>query len=152
MLDALVCAQVSFKTAAQAGFAPSSPLQMDRADGRRLVSGDREAAVLDKKKARRMSDAPSNKTYGNCLLGLHCSHKTPAGNRTVARFLVVAGGPQEKFYTAYPQHPVEQLGVISEGLPICAKPDPSGIAAEPVALSTLQTRHLCKWSPTLCGS
>ena len=37
-----------------------------------------------KKKARRMSDAPSNKTYGNCLLGLHCSQKDPAGSRAIA--------------------------------------------------------------------
>ena len=29
----------------------------------------------DKKKARRINDAPSNKTYGNCLLGPHCSQK-----------------------------------------------------------------------------
>jgi hypothetical protein len=121
MLDALVCAQVSIKTSAQAELAPPSSLQMDRSDGRRVVSGSREAAVLDKKKARRMSDAPSNKTYGNCLLGLHCSHKTPAGNRAVARFLVVAGGPQEKFYTDYPQLPVEQLGVISAGFDL--RPD-----------------------------
>jgi hypothetical protein len=34
-----------------------------------------------KKKARRMNDAPSNKTYGNCLLGLHCMQNTPAATR-----------------------------------------------------------------------
>jgi len=38
----------------------------------------------DKKKARRMTDAPSNKTYGNCLLGLHCSQKRPAASRANA--------------------------------------------------------------------
>jgi hypothetical protein len=37
-----------------------------------------------KKKARRIFDAPSNKTYGNCLLGFHCSQKAPAENRAVA--------------------------------------------------------------------
>jgi len=37
-----------------------------------------------KKKARPRDDAPSNKTYGNCLLGFHCSQKDPAGNRAIA--------------------------------------------------------------------
>jgi len=40
--------------------------------------------AASKKKARRKPDAPSNKTYGNCLLGLHCSQKHPAGNRANA--------------------------------------------------------------------
>jgi hypothetical protein len=50
-----------------------------------------------KKKARRNRDAPSNKTYGNCLLGLHCSQKDPAGNGVAARFVVVAAR-QQGFY------------------------------------------------------
>jgi hypothetical protein len=37
-----------------------------------------------KKKARPKGDAPSNKTYGNCLLGFHCSQKHPAENRASA--------------------------------------------------------------------
>jgi hypothetical protein len=37
-----------------------------------------------KKKARRINDAPSNKTYGNCLLGLHCSQNPPAASRAKA--------------------------------------------------------------------
>jgi hypothetical protein len=37
-----------------------------------------------KKKARRIDDAPSNKTYGNCLLGLHCSQNTPGASRAKA--------------------------------------------------------------------
>jgi hypothetical protein len=49
-----------------------------------------------KKKARRLSDAPSNKTYGNCMLVIHCSQKRPAGNRANAGFLVVAGFQQQK--------------------------------------------------------
>jgi hypothetical protein len=40
--------------------------------------------AVNKKKARRNRDAPSNKTYGNCLLGFHCSQKDPAENRAVA--------------------------------------------------------------------
>jgi hypothetical protein len=59
-----------------------------------------------------MIDAPSNKTYGNCLLGLHCSHKNPAANRAVAGFLVVARRQHERLYTTYPQMPVERLGVV----------------------------------------
>jgi hypothetical protein len=30
-----------------------------------------------KKRRVQRDDAPSNKRYGNCLLGLHCSQKTP---------------------------------------------------------------------------
>jgi len=37
-----------------------------------------------KKKARQRTDAPSNKTYGNCLLGFHCSHKHRPENRANA--------------------------------------------------------------------
>jgi hypothetical protein len=37
-----------------------------------------------KKKARRTGDAPSNKRYGNCLLGVHCSQIDPAGTRANA--------------------------------------------------------------------
>jgi len=33
--------------------------------------------VEAKKKARRNGDAPSNKTFGNCLLGFDCSQKAP---------------------------------------------------------------------------
>jgi hypothetical protein len=49
-----------------------------------------------KKKARRKDDAPSNKTYGNCLLGLHCSQKHPAETRANACFPLVAGYQQQK--------------------------------------------------------
>jgi hypothetical protein len=54
-----------------------------------------QARAEAKKKARRISDAPSNKTFGNCLLGFHCSQNNPAANRAVARFLAVARGQQE---------------------------------------------------------
>lgn len=37
-----------------------------------------------KKKARPRGNAPSNKTYGNCLLGLHCSQKHSAESRANA--------------------------------------------------------------------
>jgi hypothetical protein len=43
-----------------------------------------QGRAASKKKARRMSDAPSNKTYGNCLLGFHCSQKHLPENRANA--------------------------------------------------------------------
>ena len=65
----------------------ASSVSLDREDTtaqplqRRLISRSDVKApkrrVEAKKKARRMNDAPSNKTYGNCLLGLHCSQKHP---------------------------------------------------------------------------
>ena len=115
-------AGVSLKTSADAKFAPSSPLQVDRPEERRVASGGREAAVRDKKKARRMSDAPSNKTYGNCLLGLHCIQNALAGGRAVAGFLVVARRQQEKLYPACSQTTVDRLGVIPSGLLVFKMP------------------------------
>jgi hypothetical protein len=64
----------------------------------------------DKKKARQKADAPSNKTYGNCLLGFHCSHKDRPENRAVAGFLAVAWVQQGNVSTDYQQVPVEFLG------------------------------------------
>jgi hypothetical protein len=46
--------------------------------------GGPQARAEAKKKARRKDDAPSNKTYGNCLLGFHCSEKHPAESRANA--------------------------------------------------------------------
>jgi hypothetical protein len=43
-----------------------------------------QGRAANKKKARQRTDAPSNKTYGNCLLGFHCSHKGRPENRAVA--------------------------------------------------------------------
>jgi hypothetical protein len=37
-----------------------------------------------KKKARPMGDAPSNRTFGNCLLEVHCSQKDRPGTRAIA--------------------------------------------------------------------
>src|SRR5882762_1217900 len=68
-----------------------------------------------KKKARRTIDAPSNKTIGNCLLGFHCSQKSRAANRAIARFLVVAGRQQDKSSTCYPQTLVDGLGIDIQG-------------------------------------
>src|SRR4029079_19745128 len=42
------------------------------------VAARRRRSAGAKKKARRRDDAPSNKTYGNCLLGLHCIQKPPS--------------------------------------------------------------------------
>ena len=54
---------------------------------RKLTSRSDEGAkrrAVGKKKARQKTDAPSNKTYGNCLLGIHCSHKDRPENRANA--------------------------------------------------------------------
>jgi hypothetical protein len=48
------------------------------------------SAVLQLKKRRvEMLDAPSNRTFGNCLLGPHCSQKDLAGTRADAGFPAV---------------------------------------------------------------
>jgi hypothetical protein len=78
---------------------------------KRCVAVKRRVEV--KKKARRINDAPSNKTYGNCLLGLHCIQKRPAANRAVARFSAVADRQHEKPCTGYPQMLVDGLGIVS---------------------------------------
>jgi hypothetical protein len=59
---------------------------------------------------------PSNKTYGNCLLGLHCSQKDPAQSRANARFQRVAGHQQQKSSTGYPQSLVDCLGIVGKRL------------------------------------
>ena len=68
---------------------------------------------MSKKKARRTSDAPSNKTYGNCLLGLHCSQNGPAANRARTRFRAVAELQQRILSTGYPQTLVDVLGIAA---------------------------------------
>ena len=73
-----------------------------------------------KKKARRINDAPSNKTYGNCLLGFHCSQNSPAANRAVAGFLLVASCQQDNLSTGYPQSLVDVLGIVSTGPVHCS--------------------------------
>ena len=74
---------------------------------RNLASGLFKAAVerqvVVKKKARRKIDAPSNKTYGNCMLVGHCNQKRTAGNRANAAFLLVADCQQGKLFTMYSQ-------------------------------------------------
>jgi hypothetical protein len=67
-----------------------------------------------KKKARRIGDAPSNKTYGNCLLGFHCSQKDPAGTRANAGFRVVVGCQHGQLSTRYQQFPVDVLGTVTK--------------------------------------
>ncbi|WP_220374434.1 hypothetical protein, partial [Paraburkholderia phenoliruptrix] len=57
----------------------------------------RQGRAVNKKKARRRGDAPSNKRYGNCLLGFHCSQKALPENRASIGFPAVAGRQQE-FY------------------------------------------------------
>ena len=53
--------------------------------------------VEAKKKARRNGDAPSNKTFGNCLLGFYCSQKASAENPAIPVFTVVASRQQESY-------------------------------------------------------
>jgi hypothetical protein len=72
-----------------------------------------EACVETKKKARRINDAPSNKTFGNCMLVLHCSQKKLAANRAVARLCVVAVRQHANPSTGYPQILVDGLGIVS---------------------------------------
>jgi hypothetical protein len=97
--------QVSL-TRAQNGKAVSAKAQI----AKRCEGAKRRAEA--KKKARRTIDAPSNKTIGNCLLGFHCSQKSRAANRAIARFLVVAGCQQDKSSTSYPQSLVDVLGIV----------------------------------------
>jgi hypothetical protein len=78
------------------------------------------ACVKAKKKARRINDAPSNKTFGNCLLGFHCSQKRRAANRANARFLVVAVCQQDNSSTGYPQILVDVLGTAFHGARHCS--------------------------------
>ena len=101
-----------------------------------------------KKKARRTNDAPSNKTYGNCLLGFHCSQKGPAANRAIAGFIVVAACQQEKLSTCYPQTLVDVLGTVSlrachcqnRSKALVARPDSSD------ARSQSTPKYKCEWS------
>jgi hypothetical protein len=85
-----------------------------------------KARAEAKKKARRTNDAPSNKTFGNCLLGLHCMQKSRAENRADARFLVVAVCQQGISSTGYPQTLVDVLGIVSRDRFRCSnQPKPS---------------------------
>jgi len=63
----------------------------------------RRGRAGSKKKARPRGDAPSNRTFGNCLLGDHSNQKDPAGTRANACFPAVAVRQQEKSSTSYPQ-------------------------------------------------
>ena len=81
----------------------------------------REGPSERKKKARRISDAPSNKTYGNCLLGLHCSQKTRAETAPLLDFSPLQCRQQEKLSTAYPQTLVDVLGIVSRRSDYVAK-------------------------------
>lgn len=79
----------------------AKPLQRRLASRRGLKARKRRAEA--KKKARRSGDVPSNRTFGNCLLGFHCSQNDRAGTRANAGFPAVAGVQQQKLCTAYLQ-------------------------------------------------
>jgi hypothetical protein len=80
---------------------------------RKLISRSdvkpRSGVLESKKRHVQMADAPSNKTYGNCLLGLHSSQKHRPETRANAQFPAVAGHQQRILTTAYPQDPVGSL-------------------------------------------
>lgn len=59
--------------------------------------------IAVKKKARPRGDAPSNKTFGNCMLGFHCSQNTLCACSLLARWRVVAGCQQALLSTSYQQ-------------------------------------------------
>jgi hypothetical protein len=61
-----------------------------------------------KKKARPRGNAPSNKTFGNCLLGFHCSQRTRPDN---AHFLVFLALPDtnSESYT----HFIHSAGIVA---------------------------------------
>src|SRR2546423_15305776 len=93
--------------------------------------------VEHKKKARRNSDAPSNKTYGNCLLGLHCSQNDPAENRAVAGFVLVAALQQAKSVHSLSTGGSERFPVHRQPLPtLPARAEPSGAAGPTPAPQT----------------
>jgi hypothetical protein len=66
-----------------------------------------------KKRHVERGDVPSNKRYGNCLLGLHCSQKAQPGNRTSIGFPAVAACQQGFLTTGYPHVPVDLLWIES---------------------------------------
>ncbi|WP_343627109.1 hypothetical protein [Roseateles puraquae] len=73
-----------------------------------------QSGVLKLKKRHvERGDVPSNKRYGNCLLGFHCSQKALPGNRTSIGFPAVAGCQQGFLTTGYPQLAVDRLWIKS---------------------------------------
>jgi len=62
-----------------------------------------------KKRRVQESDAPSNRTFGNCLLGCHSIPKDLAGTRASTSFPAVAGIRQEQF--------IHKLSTASQGYP-----------------------------------
>jgi hypothetical protein len=73
----------------------------------------RSGVLKLKKKARRRGDVPSNKRYGNCLLGFHCSQKGRPASRTSIGFPPVADCQQGFLTTGYPQVLVNRLWIKS---------------------------------------
>ena len=66
-------------------------------DSGRWAQGDPESASCKLKKRRvQRGDAPSNRTFGNCLLGIHCSQKHLPGSRVVVGFQARCGKITEK--------------------------------------------------------
>jgi hypothetical protein len=53
-------------------------------------------ALGTKKRRVQKDDAPSNRTFGNCLLGIHSNQNDRPGTRANAAFPAVAGCQHEK--------------------------------------------------------
>jgi hypothetical protein len=71
----------------------------------RFMQRPHQAEKRLKKRRVQMDDAPSNRTFGNCLLGIHCMQKDRLGSRVIAGFLPVAAIRQRnvihRFSTAW---------------------------------------------------
>jgi hypothetical protein len=72
-----------------------------------------------KKRHVKTGDAPSNKTYGNCLLGFHCSQKHPPGHPPAGLGSVVAGYQQGNYQQLINRHRRNAEGALRH-------PDSSG--------------------------
>ena len=72
-----------------------------------------------KKKARRRTTRLPTKRMATACWDFHCSQRSPAENRAIARILVVAAGQQQNVSTAYPQMLVDGLGIVLAGPIVC---------------------------------
>jgi hypothetical protein len=78
-------------------------------------SAKKQAQKWAKKRRVEMADAPSNRTFGNCLLGFHCSQNNRLGTRVIAGFPLVAAIRQALFI-----HSLSTRPQVSEG--VCGTP------------------------------
>jgi hypothetical protein len=75
-----------------------------RSDERQACAvGCRKGAKTSKKRRVEMSDAPSNRTFGNCLLGFHCSQNTPLEAAPMLDLRPLRHANSRNPSTSYPQ-------------------------------------------------